>query len=418
VLAFDPLTGDLVDDNFIPSATGPLSTPICVQQAPWGNLTLSDQITDLVQEFDTSGVYLGIFAPAGGVNNAILDNIRAHSFRTNGNMVVAVAGGANANAIAEFDQSGNYLGNFIANGSGGLNSPWDIFFRSSDVLVSGGSSNIVHRYDLNGAYLNNFGSTVVFAEQIAELQNGNIAVAGFSTPSGIYIFSSTGTYLNLFTGITGNRGVWELGNGNLLTTNGSGVHEINGTTGALVRTVVPGIQARFISPYEETALLPDKILISEFVVTPTNGEFIEIYNPTSNVVDLSNYYLTDATFASGGTYYYNIVTGTNAGGGTFTDFNARFPAGATISPGEYQTVAMHGTNFTTQYSGIIPTYELFDTNPSIPDMLEALPGSIAGQGGLTNGDEVIILYYWNGLSDLVMDVDYVLYNLSSPTPND
>jgi len=36
---------------------------------------------------------------------------------------------------------------------------------------------------------------------------------------------------------------------------------------------------------------------------------------------------------------------------------------------------MHGTNFTTQYSGVIPTYELFDTDPFIPDMLEALPAA-------------------------------------------
>ncbi len=292
------------------------------------------------------------------------------------------------------------------------------FFRTNDVLVSGGSSNAIHSYDLSGTYLSNFGSTIAFPEQIAELQNGNIAVAGFSSPSGIHIFSSTGTYITTFSGVTGNRGVWPLGNGNLLTTNGSGVHEINGTTGALVRTIVSGISARFISPYEEVTPQFSKILISEFVVTPTNGEFIEIYNPNSSAVDLSNYYITDATFASGGTYYYNIVTGTNAGGGTFADFSARFPAGASIAPGEYQTVAMHGTNFIAQYPGIIPTYELFDTDPTIPDMREALPGSIAGQGGLTNSDEVIILYYWDGLSDLVSDVDYVLYNSASPVPND
>ncbi len=43
---------------------------------------------------------------------------------------------------------------------------------------------------------------------------------------------------------------------------------------------------------------------------------------------------------------------------------------------------------------------------------------INNQGGLTNGDEVIILYYWDGLSDLVSDVDYVIYNSGSPAAND
>jgi hypothetical protein len=60
---------------------------------------------------------------------------------------------------------------------------------------------------------------------------------------------------------------------------------------------------------------------------------------------------------------------------------------------------------------------------AIPDMLETHPGSIFGADsshnpGLTNGDEMIMLYYWDGMSDLVSDVDYVLYNFASPTPND
>lgn len=114
-----------------------------------------------------------------------------------------------------------------------------------------------------------------------------------------------------------------------------------------------------------------KLLLSEIVVTPTEGEFVEIFNPGTDPVDLSNYYLTDATFAGDGTYYYKIVEG-GGGGGAFGDFHARFPAGATIGGGEYQTVAMNGASFATAY-GVQPTYELFDTDAGIPDMLEALP---------------------------------------------
>jgi uncharacterized repeat protein (TIGR01451 family) len=42
-------------------------------------------------------------------------------------------------------------------------------------------------------------------------------------------------------------------------------------------------------------------------------------------------------------------------------------------------------------------------------MREALTGSINGQGGLTNAGEVVILYYWDGQTDLVTDLDYVLW---------
>jgi hypothetical protein len=41
-------------------------------------------------------------------------------------------------------------------------------------------------------------------------------------------------------------------------------------------------------------------------------------------------------------------------------------------------------------------------------MLEGLTGSINNQGGLTNSGGVTILFYWNGESDLVTDLDYVL----------
>lgn len=155
-----------------------------------------------------------------------------------------------------------------------------------------------------------------------------------------------------------------------------------------------------------------QLLITEVVVTPTAGEFIEIFNPNSVVVDLSDVYLTDATFAGGSTFYYNIVTGTNAGGGSFGDFLARFPDGASIAPGEYQTVALTGSSayFTTYAAN--PTYELFEDDgapDAIPDMREGLPGSINNQGGLTNGGEIAILFAWDGSSDLVTDLDYVVW---------
>ncbi|MCP4535660.1 MAG: ExeM/NucH family extracellular endonuclease [Chloroflexi bacterium] len=157
---------------------------------------------------------------------------------------------------------------------------------------------------------------------------------------------------------------------------------------------------------------PARLLMTEIAVTPTTGEYIEIHNPTSDTIDLSNVYLFDATYANGGAYYYNIVTGADAGGGGYGDFHARFPDGATIPAGAYQTVALNGSdNFFATY-GILPTYELYGdggTLDVIPDMREALPGSINDQGGLTNGGEIAILYFWDGFSDLVTDLDYVVW---------
>ncbi len=159
------------------------------------------------------------------------------------------------------------------------------------------------------------------------------------------------------------------------------------------------------------------LLITEFAVTPTAGEMVEFYNPGAEPVDLTNYYISDATFAGGGTYYYNIVIGAPGGGG-FGDFSARFPAGASIAPGEYQTVAFADADgaegFFNTY-GVLPTYECIGNavppfnDPTVADMLEAVPGSINGGGGLTNSGEMCTIFYWDGNSDLVTDVDYVMW---------
>ncbi len=152
------------------------------------------------------------------------------------------------------------------------------------------------------------------------------------------------------------------------------------------------------------------LLITEIAVTPTAGEFIEIHNSGVTDVDLTDVYLTDATFSNGGIYYYQIVTGAGGGGG-FADFHARFPNGAMILAGEYQTIALNGsTDFNAVY-GVDSTYELYEDGASpdaIPDLLEATAGSINNQGGLSSG-EVAVLYSWDGATDLVQDIDYVLW---------
>ena len=164
------------------------------------------------------------------------------------------------------------------------------------------------------------------------------------------------------------------------------------------------------------------LLITEIAAKPFDsmdpssdaGEFIEIYNPNPSAVDLSNVYLSDATFAPNSVFYYNIVTGVrvDTGGGGFDDFTARFPDGASIASSEYQVIALDGSDaFFTEY-GLSPDYELYEDGAmadGVPDMREAISGSINNQGGLTDSGEVVILFSWDGTSDLVQDLDYAVW---------
>src|SRR5690554_1247880 len=177
VMGFDPITGDLIDANFIPPHSDYLSTPIhMIMNAEGTGLLISDQLMDIVQEFSVEGDYEGIFAPIGGVNNNILDNIRGMYLRDDGHLLVTVASGGNAHAIAEFDTEGNYLGNFIDNNAGGMAGPWSIVYRESfdDYLISTSTSNAVHRFDSDGLPLGDFVPSLNFPEQMYEIGRAHV----------------------------------------------------------------------------------------------------------------------------------------------------------------------------------------------------------------------------------------------------
>src|SRR5437870_4841032 len=76
-----------------------------------------------------------------------------------------------------------------------------------------------------------------------------------------------------------------------------------------------------------------KLLITEIADSPTPAEYVEIYNPNAAAVDLTNYYLADNAL------YYRLVEATPPAAAS-SDFVARFPTGATIQPGEYQTISI------------------------------------------------------------------------------
>jgi hypothetical protein len=252
LMVFDPNTGNLVDPVFIQLDDAATGTAIHAILGPSPNqILISDQTRDVVHEYDFDGNYLGVFAPAGGANTDILDNIRGMSLRPNGHLLVSVGSGPNANAIAEFDTAGNYVGNFISNGSGGLDSPYDVYERPGrDWLVSSINSNEVLQYEwADGTPIGQFAPVSNFPQQIYEIDSGNVLVGNFGgaggTP-GVYEFTAAGVLVGIYNpvGVTQYRGVYELPNGNLLTTTSGGVFEIDRDNN-LVDTKHTG-QSRFI----------------------------------------------------------------------------------------------------------------------------------------------------------------------------
>ncbi|MBL8625327.1 MAG: lamin tail domain-containing protein [Myxococcales bacterium] len=136
------------------------------------------------------------------------------------------------------------------------------------------------------------------------------------------------------------------------------------------------------------------LLLSEVVLTPTGGEFVEIVNPTAAAVDLSNFYVSDTS------QYFRLPAGVAAVAADATDFVARFPAGASIPAHGVVTVALDtAANFTTTYPGVTPTYSVSSATMTV---------LTTGTATLTNAGEPIVLFFWDGASDKVTDVDIMI----------
>ncbi len=173
------------------------------------------------------------------------------------------------------------------------------------------------------------------------------------------------------------------------------------------------------TPGATPALTAVHLLLSEFAVTGTPVEFLEIYNPTAATVYLDKYYVTDAWYVPTPpapiSAYYQYPSGSFLIT-TATDFCVRFPSGASIASGATLVIAMYGQGIDSTYGAGTADYEVTPYNAGIPDMIN-VGGNVLYPGGatLTNGSEFLMLFYWDGLSDNVCDVDYVTWGTSSGT---
>ncbi|MEM9490604.1 MAG: hypothetical protein AAGC55_15770, partial [Myxococcota bacterium] len=95
------------------------------------------------------------------------------------------------------------------------------------------------------------------------------------------------------------------------------------------------------------------------------------------------------------------------------DFIVKFPDGATIAPDQVIVVAMRGSGFTSTF-GQAPDYAIIQAAPGAA-MIDpgTLPGAAPGltltgaSPQLTNSGEGVVLFHWDGASDLVSDIDMV-----------
>lgn len=237
LVSFDPFDGSVINSNMFALAGG---TPLNAMQV--GNeIWVSEQVGDRVSRWDLAGNSLGAITGA-------LDNIRGMELY-NGVVYVSNSGtsnGAPGAAIRMFDTSGNSLGHFA---TPQVSSPFDVFAFQGDLLVANSNANDdIHRYSTSGIPLGTFhnSSALNFVEQMTLAHNGQVIAAGFSTNNVVWIDPTNGAITQSFAA-SGARGVFQLGNGNILWSNSSGAWVFDVTTGG--STLVYSGGGRFFDLY-------------------------------------------------------------------------------------------------------------------------------------------------------------------------
>jgi PKD domain-containing protein/Big-like domain-containing protein len=199
------------------------------------------------------------------------------------------------------------------------------------------------------------------------------------------------------------------------------------------------------------ALTGNHLLISEVAprgagtgAVSDSSEYMEIANPTSSRVALDNYYVSDDF------NYYQIVNGPY-GIPPIADFNLRFPPGTFLDPGEVLLVVKSELGFLTTFGGLAGwnsfcaanapsgscTNKIFAMDnrvhpPSVFTPMIDAAGSSLGTSAVGGGDiadgtgvftnpgptngEWVVLYQWDGASDLVCDVDYASWGVAGNNP--
>lgn len=163
-----------------------------------------------------------------------------------------------------------------------------------------------------------------------------------------------------------------------------------------------------------TPALGDHLLITELMVSPDPGEFVEIWNPTSAEVDLSDHYISD----NGA--YFRIANGEAwlPSGTPGTDFLAQFPAGTRLAAGASLVLAAN-PGFEAEHMRCadfaLTTAAVTCSTGSTPPMLAPQNGGLGDQSSLlTNDGEMVILFQWSGVvGEPVKDVDYVVWGTTA-----
>ncbi|MBA5629948.1 Ig-like domain-containing protein [Moheibacter lacus] len=240
VLLLNAETGEVEDPEFIDLTALNPGTPKGIRQVG-EEIWISDQNEDMIFRFDLDGNFISSISGA-------MDNIKGFDLINDSEVWVSNAGsnnGAPGNGIVKIGTDGTITGNFLTP----TGSSFDVLDNGNGEVyisfINGGSP--IERWDYDGNFIDNLVDPGVlnFAQQMWMTQDGDLLVANFSSPGGIYLFDiETGTQLEYWAQ-SNSRGVIETADGNILWSNSNGVHRLDPTSG--VSTTISSGNAQYFA---------------------------------------------------------------------------------------------------------------------------------------------------------------------------
>ena len=266
IWAFNAFDGSVISNNFIPN-DGRMKQVIQVAQTPQGTFLLADvgndqgcSADDAVREYSRCGQYIRTLAgPSDGVCNPegiCIAYGKVWFIRLYDGAFETTPG---ANAIWSMNYDGTGLTQVCASPSFGKT--WSLFPYNGGFLVGDILDHNLEFAPLNCATSAPFytagqgGGTMRTPQQIQVLPDGTVIAMFFSGSAGASLFSPTGELQGQISTPTG-RGVYPLGNGEVMFSGGTQVQAFNPVTSQLrtiVNQITPLSSFRWISP---ATLLP------------------------------------------------------------------------------------------------------------------------------------------------------------------
>ena len=157
----------------------------------------------------------------------------------------------------------------------------------------------------------------------------------------------------------------------------------------------------------------DHLIFNRITLNPTEAEFVSIYNPTGEDVNLSNYYISDNPSSIS---YYNLPQDVSDGSidsWSVTPFHfiAQFPVNTIIAPNESLVLSFHTDEIFNSYYGNDPDLSLFEDMIDLNDTgtISCDASACLSLDIIKDSEEALILFYWDQESNVVKDVDYFLW---------